>query len=527
MIKQIKILGLTLGLILGLMLSQTSAALVLNGIASYENLRKEFYIASLYATNPSSAPLEIINSNQSKRMAIKVTAQRWSPRRWSLMWQNDIAINNPYASDEEIINQLMTFSGFLEKPLIAGDEVIIDYIATQGTSVFINNIKIMQTTTAQLFNHLLNAWIGKYPPSGEFKKQILNTTSNADSQALKTRYSSINYVGERSRLITSWIQSRKDAEQAALKAKAKALAKKAKKEEERKKALALKNKKEKAKKVAKNKKTKKTVVAVTKPKPVKTYVAPKKTVKKKKISKKTKIASVKVSKKSLTKKQKAAHNKYYQALYQWELRREIRNAVTYPQWAQRFGQKGTVKANFTVNRKAQVSKLSNGGGATSELLISEVQKAIKNVVPFILPPDALSGKEWPITFSYVFNPKDDAQPYLKKPKKPSSLVSSSKISRTQYKQILSQYIDEVKKDIEQRIEYPNWAKKLNQKGVVEIEITIDREGSVKSHKEITVTRHKTLNQEVLNAIETSQPLPPIPEMLKLNSTTLRVKHKFK
>ncbi len=525
MMKLIKVLGLTLGLIL----SQASAALILNGIASYENLRKEFYIASLYVTAPSSDPQAIINSNQSKRMAIKVTAKRWSPRRWSLMWQNDIAINNPYGSDKDVTNQLMVFSGFLEKPLTAGDEIIIDYIATQGTSVFINNIKIMQTPTAQLFDHLLNAWIGKFPPTGEFKKQILSAASNANSKDLKARYNSINYVSERSQLIASWIQASKDAELAVLKAKAKALAKQAKKAEQaRQQALALKKKKQQAKqKAALNIKPKKIIVPVVKPRPIKTYVAPKKAVKKKKPTKKTKIASIKVANKGLSKKQIAAHNKYYQALYQWKLRREIRDAITYPPWAKTFGQKGTVNISFTVNRKAQVSKLNNGEGTASELLVSEVQNAINNVVPFILPPDSLAGSEWPVTFSYIFNPKGAAQPYLKKPIKPSSLISASKLSRAQYKKILSQYIDEIKEDIEHRIKYPVWSKNLNHKGIVEIEIKISSEGVVQQYKEIKLTRHKTLNQEVLDAIEASQPLPPIPDVLKLNSTKLRVKHKFK
>jgi len=516
------------GLIICLSLNNTSFALTLNGIASYELLRKEIYIAALYLIEPSDNPNTILTSNQSKRMAIKVTAKRWSPRRWSRMWQNDIAINNPFANDDELTNHLMLFSGFLDAPLTRGDEILIDYIATQGTSVSINNVKIIQTPTSQLFNYLLNVWIGKLPPSGDFKRRILNPDNDDIGQTLKSRFNSINYTHERSQLISSWIKARKDAELAVLNAQAEAQAKALAKlalEKAREKAQA-KAQQDKAAKLKTQQKAK--AVALAKPKPTKTYIAPKKKIKKKKKpDKPKKIASLKTIKSANSKKQLAAQALYYQDLYQWELRREIRSAINYPPWAQKFGQKGTVKMTFTVNRKGQVSKLINGDDSISELLVGEVKNAIFDVVPFILPPDALSGSEWAFSFSYQFDPKGSAQSYLKKPRMPTSLLSNNKLTRAQYNKILSQYIDDIKAAIADRIEYPVWSKKLNHRGTVEIEIKLNREGLVQTRKDITLTRHETLNQEVRNAIEQSQPLPPIPESLKLNSTRVKVKHKFK
>ncbi len=508
-----------IGLIFCLSLSSTSFALTLNGIASYELLRKEIYIAALYLIEPSDNAKTILSSDQSKRMAIKVTAKRWSPRRWSRIWQNDIAINNPFASDDDVTNQLMMFSDYLQAPLIQGDEILVDYLATQGTSIRINNVKVIQTSNDQLFNHLLRVWIGKLPPSGDFKRQILGASKPAESESLKGRYNSVNYLHQRSQLIASWIKARKDTEIAALKkvadAQAKVLAQQALK-----KALAKKAAKEKAQK-------KKEVVALVKPKPVKTYVAPIKKVKKKKTGKPKKIASVKPLKATKSKKEMAAQNRYYQDLYQWELRREIRSSINYPPWALKFGHKGTVTVNFSVNRQAQVSNILQTEDDASELLANEVENAVKSVVPFILPPDALSGKQWAFSFSYAFDPKNSAQGYLKKPRMPTSLASAGKLTRAQYNEILSQYIDDIKTTIEDRIEYPSWSKKLKHRGLVEIEIKVNREGLVTASKDITLSRHETLNQEVRNAIEQSQPLPAIPEALKLNSTRLTVKRKFK
>jgi len=72
MLKSLKLLGI----IIGLSFAVNTFALTLNGIATYELLRKEIYIASLFLTNPSDNPEIIMASSQSKRMAIRVTSRR-------------------------------------------------------------------------------------------------------------------------------------------------------------------------------------------------------------------------------------------------------------------------------------------------------------------------------------------------------------------------------------------------------------------------------------------------------------------
>lgn len=490
--------------------TQLGYALTLNGIGSYQQLRKEFYIGALYLSENSDDPKAILSQSGSKRMALKVTTKRWSPRRWSLQWQNDIAINNPFSNDKELTRDLMTFTGFLQENLKTGDEIIIDYITAKGTKVSINGVTIIQTKTDEMFNYLLNVWIGKLPPSGEFKARILNQLDDNQADELLKRYNSVSYDDKRRKMVASWIQTTKDA----------LLAEQRKKEAEEKRKLAL------AKKAKEDAKAKEE--AKSKPLPKKkTYVAPNVIKKKKVISKQKKVASVTPSTKKKSKKEIEAESKYYRELYNWELTREIRKAVEYPEWAKNFGQKGKVTLNYTVNRKAEVSDVKGDNGDISVLLVSELHRAILAVVPFILPPDALPGNNWNLSISYVFDPRKDNQPFIAKPKKPSSLIDTKKISRSQYKLILSKYIDDVKAIIVDSIEYPVWAKKLNQKGKVEVEIKLNKDGNVVNIKDITLNRHDTLNQAVQDAIEAVQPLPPIPEALKLNSTKIRIKHNFK
>lgn len=497
---------LLLTFLLSVCLAQTSVAWELNGIGSYKQLRKEFYIGALYLSEPSTDPKAIQSSYTNKRMALRVTTQRWSPRRWSLQWQNDIAINNSFDNDPELINNLMLFSGFLDDKLVEGDEIIIDYIATVGTIISINDVKIIETKTAKLFNNLLNVWIGKLPPSGEFKAQILGTDKTEQTQLLN-RYNQISYNDARTNIVASWVQARED----------KALARTQEEEAAKQKEIAA--KKEQALKLAQLEAQKQQK---------KTYVPPKKVTKKKVITKKKKIASISTNKtKSKSKSDIAAENKYYLQLYQWELTREIRNAVEYTQWAKQFGQKGAVTLSFNVNRNAEVSNISGDNPDMSELLVSALRQAILSVVPFILPPDALPGNRWRMSVTYHFDPRSDEQPFIKKPSMPNSLKSKGKISRAEYKAILSQYIDDVIDIIEQKIEYPVWAEKLNQRGEVSFKVFINKDGSVEKITEETQSRHSILNQEVRDAIEASLPLPPIPEELKLNRTQVLIKHQFK
>ena len=502
-------------MLLSIIFTQSSLSLELNGIGSYQQLRKEYYIAALYLSKKSTDPATIIASNSSKRMALKVTTKRWSPRRWSLQWQNDIAINNSFANDSDLTNQLMLFTGFLDANLITGDEIIVDYIPTVGTTVSINDVRIIETKTADFFNYLLNVWIGKLPPSGEFKNRILGQQDDSTKSLLNT-FNSLNYNADRKELIASWIQSRKDV----------LLAEQRKQEQAKQKQLADNAAKANAAtqaKQAKEEKTQKIAAAA-----VKTYQAPKKIVKKKVITQKKKIASsTPASSKAKSKKEQAEEAKYYLALYQWELIREIRNAVEYPEWAKKFGQKGEVALAFTVTRQAEVKDVKGKNPDLSVLLVSELHRAILAVVPFILPPDALPGNQWGMSITYNFDPKSDKQSYIKKPSKPASLSSSNKISRADYNKILSKYIDDVKDIITDKIEYPVWAKKLNQKGKVSFVISINKDGSIDSITEKTASRHDNLNHEIRNAIEESLPLPSIPDSLKLNRAKVTITYDFK
>jgi len=480
-----------------------ASALTLNGISSYEQLRKEYYIAALYLSDPSSNPNQILANQRSKRMAIKVTANRWSPRRWALQWQNDIAINNPLSNDPEFTDNLLKFTGFPKDNLTTGDEVLIDYIPGKGTQVNLNGVTVLQTETAQLFDALLNAWIGQAPPSREFKEQILSMDSNSE---LVTRYESLKYSASRSQLVQQWVDADKQ----------KMLAQKQQKQQQAE-ARARAQAEQKARQLAQQKAAQE---KARKP----TYTPPKRT--QKPPEKKQKVVTPESTKKVKTAKQIEIEQAYYKDLYRWELRRAVHQSVEYPVWAKQFGQKGLVTVRFDVNRQAEVSNLSTTSPEASDLLVNELKRAVNEVVPFLLPPDSLKGNVWSFTLSYRFDPNESQQAYQAKPKMPETLQSQQSLSRAEYKRVLSGYLDNVKSIIEDSIEYPEWSQRLNQKGMVVYEIDINAEGIVVNTKEIETSRHSALNQAVLDAINISQPLPVIPQGLELNQTSVRIERRF-
>ena len=61
----------------------------LNGLAAFEQLRKEYYVGALYLDGRASDPAAVLAAAGKKRMALHITADRWPPmfdvigkRRW-------------------------------------------------------------------------------------------------------------------------------------------------------------------------------------------------------------------------------------------------------------------------------------------------------------------------------------------------------------------------------------------------------------------------------------------------------------
>jgi periplasmic protein TonB len=183
--------------------------LSLNGMASYEQLRKDYYIGALYLETISQDTGSILNMSGRKRMELRITISKWSRRRFAQQWNQSILINNDQDALEEFSDQILEFTNIPRKDLEANDRIVIDMDPETGTTVYLNRQKMLTTPNNAFFDVLLNTWIGPRPPSSGFKSTILTLPTNQLGTDLLTDYDAIETTKTRESEIASWLKAAK------------------------------------------------------------------------------------------------------------------------------------------------------------------------------------------------------------------------------------------------------------------------------------------------------------------------------
>jgi len=406
-------------------LNLNAAVLSINGLATYNNLSKDYYVAALYLSEPESDAQKILNSKQHKQMKLLVTANRWSPRAWTKQWQDNIAINNELPH-EALQEKLGSFTTILKGNLLAGDLILIDYESSLGTQVFINQQRVLVSSDMALFNALLATWIGNLPPSRNFKNRILSLAIDkqaiADTQNLyRTQVSEkrINdiklWLFTPEQLIKIEAEKRQKAQRLLfIKAQQQAL------KETQKLALAAEKLALAAEKVAleaqaqhriKIKKEQAKQLLMAQQQRQAQQIA--NTLKREKQMAYAKLKNDKESK---------LENSYYKNLYIWQLQTAIRDKISYPAWAREFNQEAIIDVSFTINSKGKVIEIEADEDKAPKLLIGEVVKSIESTSGKITPPKKLKGSSWKVSVNHSFNLRSKIQTILEQPKKPHHLL---------------------------------------------------------------------------------------------------------
>lgn len=194
--------------------NQSQAAnLILNGSANYTQLTRAYYSAALYLEQREQSIAAIKSSPANKRMQL-IVINRWTPRKWQAHWQGNISINNDTLPDNRKQNEaLMAFINFPKDDLEPGDEIRIH--ASEGaTQVYLNNELALNAPGHTLFLHLLNTWVGKFPPSREFRDQILGIKPNP---GVRQRIEQHSIPDARQGLLSAWKAKQRQQQQAKLK----------------------------------------------------------------------------------------------------------------------------------------------------------------------------------------------------------------------------------------------------------------------------------------------------------------------
>jgi protein TonB len=176
----------------------------MNGIASFEKLRKEYYIGALYLSEKSNFPDYVLSMPGRKVMDIRIVADGWTSRNFNGLWTEAILINNDEATQTKLRSVIMDFGKMLKGDLKKGDRLSFVYTPNAGTSIILNGARLMETKDDGLFNLLLNSWIGMRPFSSDFKRDLLNLSTEPKTAELIKRYNSIKPSAKRIAGTASW-----------------------------------------------------------------------------------------------------------------------------------------------------------------------------------------------------------------------------------------------------------------------------------------------------------------------------------
>lgn len=400
----------------GLLLSLQLQALEVKGIASYQELGVEYYVASLHLKDVGYNSAEILNYEGWQRLKIKVTAKRWSARKWKAQWQNNIAINNLVSDQAALNRQLALFTEFPKSSFVPNDEVIVEYLPEQGSLVTFNGHLVLKTADKQFYNYILNTWLGKFSPNRIFREQISGVQL---PDAVLVNKSSQPASSQRIKAVEKWfltaeekrlakLEKDKEAErrrQEAIRAdniEKQKIAEQKKRELQRQEQLlaakriaqlAREEKDQKAQQILQEK-----AQAVEKDKQEKQRLA----------LQEAELARLKI----------LNQQKYFYQLYQWEVRTRVNETAAYPPWAKQFNHQGVVEIDFSVNRSRAISNLTHQGEDISPILQQEVEKRLRLAVEAIALPKGLKGEKWSFSLRYVFDLALTEQETLLKPLKP-------------------------------------------------------------------------------------------------------------
>ncbi len=199
----IKKILLTLGLLLSCITSaqqQTVDGMQLHGMAEYTQLKRPFYIASLYSTWPKASGDILLQLTGRKRMALKVT-ERWTARTFVGQWTQGMLINGREGAANRLAKEFEVFNNLPLNNFIPGDEILIDTYPSGKTAITINGTVAATFNEAEFFELLLGAWIGPKPPTTQFKQDILSGAANQEMQLV---IDSLSLNNKRKQEVAGW-----------------------------------------------------------------------------------------------------------------------------------------------------------------------------------------------------------------------------------------------------------------------------------------------------------------------------------
>ena len=196
LISQLSLLWLLLSAV-------TQASPQLSGIATHSELGQEQFLAALYSETLSKDADLLLNTQDAKRMELKILAREGiAPRRFTRMWIEGAAINMPAGAMNSHAENMLAFDQLFRGRLEMNDHLIFDFSPQQGTVIHLNSVHLGTIENPAFFDVLLRTWIGNVPLSSGYREALL-MEGNIDA-ALLQRFTHMEPRLSRIAVVKSW-----------------------------------------------------------------------------------------------------------------------------------------------------------------------------------------------------------------------------------------------------------------------------------------------------------------------------------
>ncbi|EIK43721.1 TonB family C-terminal domain protein [Cellvibrio sp. BR] len=196
LISQLSLLWLLLSAV-------TQASPQLSGIATHSELGQEQFLAALYSETLSKDADLLLNTQDAKRMELKILAREGiAPRRFTRMWIEGAAINMPAGAMNSHAENMLAFDQLFRGRLEMNDHLIFDFSPQQGTVIHLNSVHLGTIENPSFFDVLLRTWIGNVPLSSGYREALL-MEGNIDA-ALLQRFTHMEPRLSRIAVVKNW-----------------------------------------------------------------------------------------------------------------------------------------------------------------------------------------------------------------------------------------------------------------------------------------------------------------------------------
>lgn len=141
----------------------------LNGLGLREYMLLDIYVGALYLPTPTRSASEAVEADVAKRIVMHIIFRKVTREQAIETFKEHLDRNPDIAALGERVEKLY---GYLEE-MVAGDEVVLDYVPGVGTSVRVNGRAKGTLPGADLMRAIWTIFLGPKPASENLKKGML------------------------------------------------------------------------------------------------------------------------------------------------------------------------------------------------------------------------------------------------------------------------------------------------------------------------------------------------------------------